>query len=71
MYVWKIEVFENKGDSSPIRKGYVKCATEDDAVTKARVSMGSDWVADRCVASKCEPGLPENQVVWLSLNEET
>jgi hypothetical protein len=68
MALWRIELFDNRGDAHPSRIGYMEAATEEAAVTATVEAMGSAMLAEAKVVAHAAPALPELQVLWAQPN---
>lgn len=64
MTVWRVEVYDNRDDSAPSRRGFVEADSEHDAVEAARKAMGEAARAALDVRVEKCAGLPRGCIVW-------
>jgi len=64
MAVWQIDIYENKDDATPSRRGYVEAATDSEASEVARNVMGDATRAELNLKTRRVSAIPSDRVVW-------
>lgn len=64
MAIWQVEIFDNPGDSTPSKRGYVEAATDSEATDKVIAAAGYAGKANLDPITKKLPTIPNGIVLW-------
>jgi hypothetical protein len=67
MAIWQVEIYDNRGDPVPVRRGFIDAADEETVVNEVMRSMGDALHATMTPHVEKLPAIPTGIILWESL----